>query len=276
MRIARLKVSLEGFEVGISGAVPDPRDWPEPAMDRAILEFVAQLSGLVMKYGGRIVHGSHPTFTPVILHQARLHGAVASRRPVTLVMSELWARGMTAADRRLLESRAELVVTRQDGPGGPEVAETRNKSLARMRTVLVQMMNVMVAVGGKAHLSDGILPGVREELDLARSRGIASFLVGGLGGMAAQYAKELADPASLGNELSPARNRTLLETRDVGSCVSIVFDHLAKNAHLARLAKLPVRWNPYTKAVVDHRDGSVDSNSTSAVLEASGKELVYA
>src|SRR5271170_3769649 len=74
MSITRLEVSLEQYEIGISGAIPNRADWSEPAMDRGILEFVSLFTGIVLKYGGRIVHGCHPTFTPVILRQARLQG----------------------------------------------------------------------------------------------------------------------------------------------------------------------------------------------------------
>jgi hypothetical protein len=91
-------VSLEQYEIGISGAIPKRADWSEAAMDRGILEFVSLFSGIVLKYGGRIVHGCHPTFTPVILHQARLQAAGRQRRPVTLVMSDLWARDLSQED----------------------------------------------------------------------------------------------------------------------------------------------------------------------------------
>ena len=36
----RLNISLSGFDIGLSGAVPGRENWSEPAMDRAILEFV--------------------------------------------------------------------------------------------------------------------------------------------------------------------------------------------------------------------------------------------
>src|SRR5882762_8805183 len=91
MTIARLDISLEQYEIGLSGAIPNRSEWSEPAMDRGILEFVALFSGIVLKYGGRIVHGCHPTFTPVILRQARLQAPNRLRKPVTLIMSELWA-----------------------------------------------------------------------------------------------------------------------------------------------------------------------------------------
>jgi hypothetical protein len=105
MTIAKLDISLEQYEIGLSGAVPDRRDWSEPAMDRGILEFVALFSGIVFKYGGRIVHGSHPTFTPVILRQARLQASNRSRKPVTLVMSELWAADLKPDDLESLRVR---------------------------------------------------------------------------------------------------------------------------------------------------------------------------
>src|SRR4051794_24144518 len=88
----RLNVSLREYSIGLSGAVPGRASWSEPAMDRAILEFVALFSGIVFKYGGIIVHGSHPTFTPVILRQARQHAVARSEKPVRLVISELWAK----------------------------------------------------------------------------------------------------------------------------------------------------------------------------------------
>jgi hypothetical protein len=90
MSITRLNVSLEQFEIGLSGAIPNRADWSEPAMDRGILEFVSLFSGIVLKYGGRIVHGCHPPFTPIILRQARLQAKDKLRKPLTLVMSELW------------------------------------------------------------------------------------------------------------------------------------------------------------------------------------------
>lgn len=224
----RLNVSLEGFDIGLSGAVPGRGSWSEPAMDRAILEFVALFSGIVFKYGGRIVHGSHPTFVPVILRQARLHASKGgAREPVTLVMSELWAKGYPDEFVEGVSDVADFVVTRQVGEGGPENLETRNRSLTEMRRVLTDSQNVMVAVGGKMHERDGIAPGVREEMDMAAGKGIPRFLIAGMGGYAAQYARELT-PASLRNGLSDECNALLFSTSDVAACVNVVFEQLVK------------------------------------------------
>lgn len=228
MSITRLNISLAQFEIGLTGAVPGRDSWSEPAMDRAILEFVALFSGIVFKYGGRIVHGSHPTFTPIILRQARQHaGQGKVRKPVTLVMSELWAKTYPGEFKESVADVAELVITRQIGPGGPENVETRNLSLTQMRQSLIERQNVMVAVGGKMHLKDGLRPGVQEEMDLARAKGIPRFLVAGMGGYAAEYAKELV-PASLNNGLSDETNALLFSTPDVSACVNVIFERLAQ------------------------------------------------
>src|SRR5258706_15331004 len=113
MSLTRLDISLDEYEIGLSGAVPDRKDWSEPAMDRGILEFVALFSGIVIKYGGRVVHGCHPTFTPVILRQARLQGTGRQRRPVTLIMSELWAQDLSQDDIASMTDIAEFVITKK-------------------------------------------------------------------------------------------------------------------------------------------------------------------
>src|ERR1700677_2128874 len=202
MSLTKLDVSLEQYEIGLSGAIPDRKDWSEPAMDRGILEFVALFSGIVFKYGGRIVHGCHPTFTPVILRQARMQGGTRLRKPVTLIMSNLWAQDLPPEDIQSMTDIAEFVITKKIGKGGPADVKTRNRSLSAMRRVLIDAQNVMVAVGGKMHSKDGIVPGVAEEMTLAEKKAIPRFLIGGLGGFARKLAKELT-PSGLKNSLSP-------------------------------------------------------------------------
>jgi hypothetical protein len=226
MSATRLNISLAKFEIGISGAVSGRDSWSEPAMDRAVLEFVSLFSGIVFKYGGRIVHGSHPTFTPVILRQARQHFSGGSKKPVTLIMSKLWAKALAKDFKGTVSDVAELVVTEQVGDGGPENIQTRNQSLTAMREVLIGRQNVMVAVGGKLHAKDGIIPGIGEEMEMAAKKGIPRFLIGGMGGYAAKYAKE-AIPASLNNGMSDEENALLFSTSDVAACVNVVFEKLA-------------------------------------------------
>lgn len=243
MNVTRLDISLRQYEIGLSGAIPDRKDWSEIAMDRGILEFVALFSGIVFKYGGRIIHGCHPTFTPIILRQARLQAGERTRKPVTLIMSDLWAHDMDRADIDSMTDVAEFLVVPKIGNGGVEDVYTRNNSLSEMRRVLIDVQNVMVAVGGKLHSDDGKVPGVGEEMELAAKKGIPRFLVGGLGGFAKELAKNLT-PSSLDNFLNHEENIALLATRDVSACVNIIFDHLARSVQLAQYIAQLSNGNP--------------------------------
>src|SRR5580692_6295441 len=265
MSLTKLNVSLEEYEIGLSGAVPDIEAWSEPAMDRGILEFVSLFCGMVFKYGGRIVHGAHPAFTPIILRQARLQAAARSRKPVTLVMSELWAKDRD--DLESLKDIAELVITKQIGDLDVSDPDTRNRSLAAMRRVLIDSQNLMVAVGGISHKGDGFVAGVGEEMELAGTRGIPRFLIGGLGGFARDLAKELT-PSSLHNSLSDEANLELFRTDDVAASVNIVFNHLAESRALAQSAFQPVKWNPELKMILDHRDGTIHNEATQYIQAA--------
>jgi SLOG-like protein len=269
MSITKLDVSLEEYEIGLSGAIPDRSEWSEPAMDRGILEFVALFSGLVFKYGGRIVHGSHPTFTPIILRQARLQAPSRSRKPITLVMSDLWAADLSSDEIDSLTDVSELIVTKKIGGGSAADTETRNRSLSAMREVLVDAQNLMVAVGGKMHSGDGKIPGVGEEIRLAQKKGIPQFLVAGLGGFARKLAKDLT-PTSLNNSLSLSANVRLFSTRDVSASVNLLFEHLARSRPLAESALQPVKWNPGLKAILDHRDGTIRREVTQFIDRAIG------
>jgi hypothetical protein len=267
MRTTRLDISLEPYEIGLSGAVPDRLDWSEPAMDRGILEFVALLSGLVFKYGGRIVHGSHPTFTPVIVHQARLHAGARTRKPITLLRSELWSRDIHAKERQATADVAELIITKVVGSGDASDINTRNRSLSAMREVLIESINIVVAVGGKKHSGDGKVPGIQEELDLAARQNIPRFLIAGMGGYAKEYAESL-DPSSLNNGLSLDANEFLIRSSDVGACVNILLNHFGLSDELPRLADRPIRWNPGVKRIVDHRDGNFDFHANQLISAA--------
>ncbi|WP_456309913.1 tyrosine-type recombinase/integrase [Serratia proteamaculans] len=224
---SKLNVSLNGLEVGLSGAIPERSNWSEPAMDRGILEFIALFSGLVFKYGGRVVHGCHPSFTPIILRQARLHAVNFDKPPITLVMSDLWFSDYTDEDIQSLTDIAELIVTKKLGDGDISDPTTRNQSLTAMRQVLISSQNLMVTVGGKMHDKDGFNPGVAEEMHFAELLGMPRYLVGGLGGYSKKLAKKLT-PASLNNLLSREENIELFGTNDVSSCVQIIFENLCQ------------------------------------------------
>lgn len=219
---------LRGFNIGLSGAVPTRGKWSEPALDRAILEFVSIFSGLVFKYGGRIVHGCHPSFTPVIVRQAIRN----SLRPksVTLIISELWVDSLNNQSAMNYLKNAEIFVIRGIGSGGPDNIWSRNASLTLMRSHLIERMNTLVAIGGELHENNGIKPGVLEEVQFASYRGMPYFIIGGMGGMSSKLPIELLSNSR--NDLKYEQNKLLMESKDITSCVGMIISHLNRHRKL--------------------------------------------
>ncbi len=114
------------------------------------------------------------------------------------------------------------------------------------------------------HRSDGLNPGVLEEMRMAGERQLPRFLVGGLGGYARALAATLI-PQELDNGLSADANLTLFTTNDVAACVGIIFHQLANEAALK-------------VAATNHRtywiEGSRDLASASGSVLASSAHIL--
>lgn len=194
-RFDQLDPDLHGVRVGLSGAIPEPGEWAGRALDWEILNAVSTLADTVFSSGGHLVHGAHPSFTPRILAQAAPYAEERGEPVVTFVLSELFAD--TPLARQLQEPRYTHILTLEPVPPvippgheghGAEDPVVRNASLAEMRKRLIRQMDALVIIGGKRWADSENKPGTLEELELARSRGIPTFLLGGLGGMAAELA----------------------------------------------------------------------------------------
>jgi hypothetical protein len=86
-----------------------------------------------------------------------------------------------------------------------------------------------------------------------------------LGGLTQKLARELA-PSRLNNSLSDEANMTLFSTDDLAACVNVLFEHLAGSELLSKSALQPIKWNPTLRAIIDHRDGTVDFEATQHIL----------
>jgi hypothetical protein len=201
---------LKGLRVQISGAVPEEESWTQPNLNEQILAFVQRLSELVMLYGGHVVHGNHPAFTPAIVGRAQavVEGRAAGapshppdRSLVTLYASALWP---LAWPFPLRPDVVSVVQTPKVGDGDVKDATTRNLSLTALRLAMVQDVDVVVTVGGKLHRDTGYNPGVLEELTVARWRGLPCFIIASYGGLAAGLDAEIIGAFSAGNKLDEA------------------------------------------------------------------------
>ena len=275
---------LQGLRVGISGAVPEEQYWKRPQQNEQILRFVGLLSDLVMKYGGRIVHGNHPAFTPIIMGRANKHfgpradGKPATTHPhpppVTLVASELWP---LAWEFPLLPEVVDVIQTPRFGPGDVTDAETRNKSLTALRLVLLANVDIVIAVGGKLHRGTGFNPGVLEELTIARWHQVPCIIVAGYGGMTGEMDRDLILQFGFGSGLDDQEKERLASTdQEIDLHVGGIVAHLAqlvqerqgKAPQTRELVAIPLR-EPAQAGDVKIRVAEV----TEPMVETAGKQF---
>lgn len=167
--------TLRGVNVWISGALPEREFWPHSLYDRDILTFVAQLSRIVFLKGGVIIHGCHPSFTPILANQ---HSISAPQFSNSL---QLYVSG--AFDSEFKEKYSSSckvnIVPRVEADG---VKATIDKSLTALRHEMAKNADIMVVLGGKMH-RDGIRePGIFEEIRIATEYGVRSYVLPQFGG----------------------------------------------------------------------------------------------
>jgi hypothetical protein len=235
---------LNGLRVGISGAVPERELWGEAALDRLILSIVAQLTAFVVRYGGRIVHGSQPLLTPVVAEQVRAQ-RTSNRGCFALFASRLFGEYPEVAEQAAQRADADVFLTERFGPGGPEDALTRNRSLTAMRIAMVRELDVLVAIGGKLHTGTDFNPGVLEELALARWHGIPCFVFGAFGGMAGTLNGPLLELLTEGNLLEGDEDQLNLATWSSGmeAHVGGLLTHLALNSEKLKQNRQASYWD---------------------------------
>lgn len=185
------------------GSFPaDPRTHP------GVIAAMNELSRRWLELGGAITFGGHPTFTPLLVEAARDVVGAAARSRLKVYQSGYFT---TPSYLQALAQHATVV----DVPS----AGTLDESLTSMREAMIQPAeaNLTVIIGGRT--SEGGLhrPGVDEELEIVKGRGIPAFLVGEPGGQAAVIAERLTESGAwddLGNGFSPDENQSLAWSDD--------------------------------------------------------------
>jgi predicted acylesterase/phospholipase RssA len=209
---------LTGVRVWLSGSVPEVSGSTEE--ERAsVLRFVRDFSAKVFKLGGHIIHGSHPSFVPVLLEEAARHRANGGRTDcLTLVVSRYWSKD----DKEIPTDewrRTCLVYETPEATG----QDARNESLKILRQWMAARCDAIVVAGGRWWHEVAGQAGVPIEISLALERGISSFLVGGLGGAARDFIDN--HPAllrRLKNGLSEGENASLcIDTNAASVCETV-------------------------------------------------------
>ena len=216
--------SLAGARIWLSGAVPETEGMTD-TQRVAILDFVRRFTRRVFEMGGHIVHGSHPSFTPVLLEEAQHYQEQGGHKDrLVLAVSRLWSKDTTKVP---LDEWRKLALVYETPEASGEQA--RDESLDLLRKWMVSRCDAIVVVGGKWWQAVGGRAGVPLELGLAIERGIPCFLLGGLGGAAHDFiTSNAALLAKLKNGHDEAANRELATKADVGSLAESVCADLAR------------------------------------------------
>jgi len=233
-------LDLRGVRVWLSGAVPEPKDEDKPDIDQTvevwkgteaengILAFVQIFAALVLKYGGELVHGCQPSFTPVLLEQSRRILEDPSESPrLHLLVSEYFGTDRNRRDWERWKRVAKLDVTPKTGSQEEDIGP----SLKVLREAIASRCNAFVAIGGKWWDKEPGRAGVPIEFEMAKSAGMPCFVLGGFGGIASEYAKRHPDwYEGLGNNLSVEDNQFLAKNTNFSLVAGLIVAQLNRYA----------------------------------------------
>lgn len=230
------ELNLKGMRIWLSGSVPES-DRPNPdtelpfevwygsSLEQGILAFVQEFASLVLKYGGQIIHGCHPTLTPILLEQSRLFYTRDNEKPLRLAVSNHFQ-----TDQRLLDWQRwerDSIVDIVPGTGAGDT--NRDPSLAILRSHMAEHCNAFVAIGGLWWHDVPGRAGIPKEFERAKEANVPCFILGGFGGASATYISENPDwNMGLNNGLSASQNLEIATNTNF----NLVAGRLASHLHL--------------------------------------------
>ena len=135
------RLPLRAIRVHLTGSVPVSATPEESA---GIRSFVEKFTGAILREGGTLIHGSHPSFLePLKTASQPFVAAGGARDALTFVRSHKFAQ----TPEQLAEIAAQREYSVVQIIPGPQVDETQ--SLVSMREWIAEHCDVVVAIGGK-------------------------------------------------------------------------------------------------------------------------------
>jgi predicted acylesterase/phospholipase RssA len=214
-----MSARLRGIRVHLAGSVPEKS--AAGAAD-GIRSFAEALAAEVLREGGTLVHGSHPSLKESLKSAAqRFVAAGGPKESLTLVRSHTYATPEHAAEITAQREFASVQII-------PGIPGSSDEGLVTMREWMVERSDVIVAVGGNWGDVNKERAGVYKELNAALSRGKPVFLIAGFGGAIKDYIDD--HPAvwfRLRNGLPESGNRALATDIDAAILAKKIVTQIA-------------------------------------------------
>jgi patatin-like phospholipase/acyl hydrolase len=210
---------LNGIRVHLAGSIPDEAT---PEQVDGIRSFVRTFTSLLLREGGTLIHGSHPTFTESLKAAALpFVQAGGPRDALTLVRSQEFT--VTELQSEEIAQQQEYSVVQVI----PYAYRSKSEPLVSMREWMAERCDVVVAVGGKWYEISKTRAGIPNELEETLLRGKPGFAIAGFGGAIDGYLRDNAAVFSrLRNGISEVDNRILAESTDVIRLVSTIISQI--------------------------------------------------
>ncbi len=207
-----MPVRLRGIRIHLSGSIPDDAS---ELQAQSIALFVERFAQAVLRDGGTLIHGSHPSFdAPLKAAAGAFVSAGGARDALVLVRAQKFA--TTTEQFHEIEAQRQYATVQIV----PAVFGDVNRSLVPMREWMAEHCDVVVAIGGRHWNVSKDLAGVPEELEEALARGKPGFVLGAFGGAVAGYVQEHEAVFSrLRNGLTIEENREIATSSDIDRLV---------------------------------------------------------
>lgn len=176
----------KSMEIIISGAFPDCDEIYKQSLTDALVLFAK----VIIRGGYQLTFGAHPTFQELFFDVAKEIEPKKYKNMLNMYISK-WFLEDSDERRKEFNDKCKVFVT--------DKKEDRLSSLSEMRKVMIQRDEVkaVICLGGKIK-KNREEEGMREEIALAREKGIPVFVVGSVGGCSAVVAKEYENNGFVG------------------------------------------------------------------------------